>query len=319
MSGCIISPSNSDSQAARRRGFTLIELLVVIAIIAVLIALLLPAVQQSREAARRTQCKNNLKQIGLAMHNYNADTSRLPIGVMRQGVGTTGLAITVSGYTWYRRILPYIDQAVIYNQYNENANYYSANPNRACSQTPIPMLRCPSDFPVAFFNNIPQYNYLVNVGNTNVGKNTPVNGAVYSAGPFDFSSTTTGTCSTFAQITDGSSNTMMMGEVRVGATSPDYRGLVQYAMFATMTGNLPPNTPIADLTQSGDCVSSPDLLRAAGSTTNYNYQISMRSRHVGGAHALLCDGSVRFFSNNIDLNTIRAISTMGGSEQVSIE
>ena len=95
----------------RRRGFTLIELLVSIAIIAVLIALLLPAVQQAREAARRTQCKNNLKQIGLAMHNYHDTHNGFPNGNIASSARGWGMS-------WYMRILPYVDQAPVYNKLN---------------------------------------------------------------------------------------------------------------------------------------------------------------------------------------------------------
>ena len=292
------------------RGFTLIELLVVIAIIAVLIALLLPAVQQAREAARRTQCKNNLKQLGLAMHNYHDVANMLPIGVMRSGAN---FAVTVSGYTWFRRVLPYLDQGNIYNQYDQNQNYYSLEPNRSLSQSPLPMFRCPSDTSAAFFNNIPQYNYAANVGNTNIGKGN-VNGATYLAGPFDFSETREGRAIGFGKITDGLSNTMLMGEIRVGTATPDYRGLLQYAMNALVSGNLPPNTSIADLVPSGQCVSTPDHPCAVGSNTGFTHQLSLRSRHTGGAHVLLCDGAVRFISNSVDINTIRSLSTIAGGE-----
>ena len=306
--------SNSTRTAPRRqRGFTLIELLVTIAIIAVLIALLLPAVQQAREAARRSQCKNNLKQIGLAIQNYYDVYSRLPIGVQRMG-GASPVAVTVSGYTWFRRILPYIEQGAIYNKYDQNANYSSVEPNRSLSQTLIPMMRCPSDNASAFFNQIPQYNYLANAGNTNIGKLT-ANGATYSAGPFSFSPTQEGTAASFAQITDGLSNTILVGEIRVGATSPDYRGLLQYGMQACLSGNLPPNTPIADFVPPGQCVTSTDLPCAEVSTaSDYRHQMTLRSRHTGGAHAALCDGSVRFLGNNIDLTLIRGLSTMAGGE-----
>lgn len=303
----------------RRVGFTLIELLVVIAIIATLVALLLPAVQQAREAARRSTCKNNLRQLGIAMHNYHDVNNRLPIGSMRAGFrnGASQVAITVSGYTWFRRILPYIEQGAIYDAYDQNANYYSVDPNRKLSQSLIPMMTCPSDTPAAFFNEIPQYNYLANAGNTNIGKGN-VNGATFSPGPFDFSDKVEGKATPFADVLDGLSNTMMMGEIRVGVTSPDYRGLVQYGMSPFVTGNLPPNTPIADLVPSGQCVSTPEMpcsIAANGTTTTpYTHQLSMRSRHAGGAHLVLCDGSVKFLSENVDVNAVRSLSTMNGGE-----
>lgn len=115
-------PFRSETQAeaasrrsAMRRGFTLIELLVVIAIIAVLIALLLPAVQQAREAARRTQCKNNLKQIGLALHNYHDAHDCFPPGQIR---GWNGSFDSGNGFAWGALILPFMDQANLYNLLN---------------------------------------------------------------------------------------------------------------------------------------------------------------------------------------------------------
>lgn len=126
------------------RGFTLIELLVVIAIIAVLIALLLPAVQQAREAARRTQCKNNLKQVGLAMHNYLDANQFFPI--MRQ----TGSVPSGVYNGWGLKILPYIDQGTIYNQFNFAVPWYQGTADSPTSnnltlcQTKLPAYRCPS-------------------------------------------------------------------------------------------------------------------------------------------------------------------------------
>src|SRR6186997_2060270 len=105
---------------ARARGFTLIELLVVIAVISVLIALLLPAVQQAREAARRSQCKNNLKQIGLAVHNFENSYRHLPVSNRPPSVGSKRL----SGIT---RILPYLDQTSVYNIYNQNLQWSDPN------------------------------------------------------------------------------------------------------------------------------------------------------------------------------------------------
>ncbi len=130
---------------SRRPGFTLIELLVVIAIIAVLVAILLPAVQQAREAARLAQCKNNMKQIGLALHNYESTHFLFP--PMRQ-TNAGGISGVING--WGLMVLPFIDQAAIYDQYNMNLPWYASeadtpsSKNLKLSQSRIPVYRCPS-------------------------------------------------------------------------------------------------------------------------------------------------------------------------------
>src|SRR5579872_536707 len=122
----------------RRRGFTLIELLVVIAIIAVLVSLLLPAVQQAREAARRSQCKNNLKQFGLAMHNYLSSYSVFPL------CGSS----TVNSMSVHTFLLPSLDQGPLYNQINFNV-IWSDPSNAVPLAAVVPMFLCPSDSPDA--------------------------------------------------------------------------------------------------------------------------------------------------------------------------
>ena len=133
-----------------RRAFTLIELLVVIAIIGILVALLLPAVQQAREAARRTQCKNNLKQYGLALHNYHDTYGKFP-GAGGWAVGTRGWdweLETSPHISWQVRVLPYMDQAPLYNQLKMNQMYQDrailADGSRTWTKQ-VPYARCPSD------------------------------------------------------------------------------------------------------------------------------------------------------------------------------
>jgi prepilin-type N-terminal cleavage/methylation domain-containing protein len=125
----------------RNRGFTLIELLVVIAIIGVLVALLLPAVQQAREAARRSQCKNNLKQLGLAIHNYHDAFDQFPL-IMVHLAGLPANRV-VNAQSWGAGILPYIDQAPVANIYSANVPFFHAN-NAAAIRTVIPTHLCPS-------------------------------------------------------------------------------------------------------------------------------------------------------------------------------
>jgi len=138
-------------ECRQNRGFTLIELLVVIAIIAILISLLLPAVQQAREAARRTQCRNNLKQIGLAMHNYHDLFLTFPSLSTVNHLGGGSGGGSANGFSWVARILPQIDQANLYQQINQGLACYDetdtsgALTNLQVAQTPLAFMNCPSD------------------------------------------------------------------------------------------------------------------------------------------------------------------------------
>src|SRR5437660_7511105 len=125
----------------RKRAFTLIELLVVIAIIAILIGLLVPAVQKVREAAARAQCSNNLKQIGLGMHMYQDTYKKLPTGWV-----TSPAAQPNPGWSWSLIILPYIEQAPLFNTIGANLTTPGGPPGAtALMQTPVPIYQCPSD------------------------------------------------------------------------------------------------------------------------------------------------------------------------------
>jgi prepilin-type N-terminal cleavage/methylation domain-containing protein len=180
----------------RRSAFTLIELLVVIAIIAVLIALLLPAVQAAREAARRAQCTNNLKQLGLAMHNYASVTGTLPPGLKGDSWGS-----------WLVFVLPYVEQTSLYNSWNFYGNNsglpgyvdgdlrYNGVCNITVSSTRVSAFMCPSDGMASSANtgigqtingvrmNVTQQNYVINFGNTDMQQKT-VNGVPFSGAPF---------------------------------------------------------------------------------------------------------------------------------------
>ena len=228
----------------RRSAFTLIELLVVIAIIAVLIALLLPAVQAAREAARRIQCTNNLKQLGLAMHNYQSGVNTLPQGMNGDAWGT-----------WLMAVLPYIEQPSLFNAWNSMGNNsglpgYVDGPlrylgvcNITVSSTRVGAYYCPSDSTNQSVTGlgetvngvtllVTQQNYVVNFGNTDMEQMT-LNGVPFLGAPFtDIGAPFTdiaggnyqlrqadGTAMTtypFSAIRDGLSNTMMVSEVCVG-------------------------------------------------------------------------------------------------------
>jgi type II secretory pathway pseudopilin PulG len=295
----------------------LIELLVVIAIIGVLVSLLLPAVQQAREAARRSQCKNNLKQMGLALHNYHDVHNAFPMGS-----GAKDRLLGPVGPTWYLLfgfqfpLYPYMDQAPLYNQVSTNIfvnlQYaWSAGGNG----TIVPSMLCPSDpgtpkqkftYPdqIGFQNN-----YVGNFGTMyfDVG-DTNSDGLLFYQSRVGF-----------RQVTDGTSNTLAVGEIIVGpdtSTKIDLRGKIFDSESGAVFFNTvyTPNTSVGDGMYGPYCV---ETTRApCGPSTYTNKYISLRSHHVGGVQVTLADGSVRFLSDNINLATYRALSTIAGSETI---
>ncbi|AMV19442.1 DUF1559 domain-containing protein [Planctomyces sp. SH-PL14] len=298
----------------RRHGFTLIELLVVIAIIAVLVAILLPAVQQAREAARRSQCTNNMKQLGIAMHNYHETMGSLPIGA---GGGLVALPASgtvdasQSGYVWLRAILPYIDQTASYNMWDERYQYAVGNNNKVI-QSPIPGMRCPSDTATQPWNNTPNYNYAVNLGNTTYNRTNPFNGVAFGQSPFDATTAAAVRSYKFSDMGDGVSNVLLLGEIRQGQNGTDLRGLIWYVPHVGFTAHNPPNTSVPDRLNAGFCVAANSAIQlpCAGTDTNNPTMFSARSRHVGGVNVVLGDGSVRFVSDAVNLQTWRDLSTM---------
>lgn len=315
----------------RRRqpgGFTLIELLVVIAIIAILIALLLPAVQQAREAARRTQCRNNLKQIGLALHNYHDSFSVFPMGYSDVLAGNTER--NGSGWSWATFILPYMDQAPLYNQFNFSttpyANTLGSTPiqNQNLMATALTAFSCPSDVkPATAANNGGAANVAAGQGVAAIATTSYAG----SRGSFNGAHCTENAASnpqitvdarnngllivngkrSMRDITDGSSNVFAVGEVRWIPLITDINGVVnvgsvrQFVYGNVTTGGGP------NCTNNGANNNGPDLhLRAAHQKLNgppldaSNQHRNFHSTHVGGAHFLFGDGTVRFLSENID-------------------
>jgi prepilin-type N-terminal cleavage/methylation domain-containing protein/prepilin-type processing-associated H-X9-DG protein len=233
-----------------RRGFTLIELLVVIAIIAVLIALLLPAVQAAREAARRIQCTNNLKQLGLAIANYESANGSIPLGDV---FNTSTMPCTSPGFgnncqntPWFVLALPFIEQATLYNSFNaaigtEGPGYYGISCNSTVFTTRINSQQCPSDNNQLFAISslaalgVPSAtwsatkgNYAVNWGNTDDGQWTSSGSfpSYYRASPFGVNQALTGPQTVkYASVTDGLSNTHFISELLQG-TNDDLRGTI---------------------------------------------------------------------------------------------
>ena len=304
----------------RTNGFTLVELLVVIAIIGILIALLLPAVQAAREAARRMQCTNNAKNITLALHNYHTANGCFPYCANGRYRGT-----------WYAMILPYCEQVDFQDKYDIDVKFW-LEPNVSLIHPRQAVFTCPSDSGVDWDTTptIPKYNYAANLGPTSTYRNDPWNGVSFGKSPF-FSQE--GGSDGFGaegvpsyqirDITDGTSSTLMVGEVRQGRHADDLRGLTWWGPGAGFTAHFPPNTTEPDYLDTGwgnKCKAhndTPEWPCAEGSGNNDPpFNLSSRSVHPGGVTASFCDGSVRFVPNEIDIILWRGMSTMSGGEVI---
>jgi prepilin-type N-terminal cleavage/methylation domain-containing protein/prepilin-type processing-associated H-X9-DG protein len=325
-----------------RTGFTLIELLVVIAIIAILIGLLLPAVQKVREAAARAQCVNNLHQIGVALHDYHDSNNRLPPGYVD---GNTDPNSTPDndvgpGWGWAAYMLPYIEQDNVYRQINFSAPV-GAGVNAQISVQPLKVFQCPSDpyqqdFPVydstftAPIATVAHSNYVGNNGwvecfngaggNPGSAGNDGLAGGAGAAGVGVFWRNSR---VRLTDITDGTSNTIMVGE-RSGNHAPStWTGAVPGgrcpAWMATQPPSpyAPPPGPAYDNADFGEA-----LVLAHGNATHLpsaDFPIfdpdTFYSMHTGrGANFVFADGSVHFLSSGINPYTYQYLCTIAGGE-----
>ncbi|QDU75870.1 hypothetical protein Pan97_29120 [Bremerella volcania] len=292
---------------AKRYGFTLVELLVVIAIIGVLISLLLPAVQAARESARRMQCSNNLKQIGLAMHNYHDTFGSLPSGYVDDPNDSGG--VDGFGWAWGALILDQIEQTALRDQLSVGAQNVSqaVQNNLELLQTNLPAYRCPSapdpDInPHWDFNgsNLALSNY---VGVTGFGWSQVAGNAETRGGPLYRNSQVT-----FADIHDGTSNTLLAGEKMLkNLQSGNVLGGAVWAA-SNRTNVMGTHTTTSD--SVGSVLGGGHPLHpvngdpeAAGGSLGWAPMVFM-SQHPGGAQFALCDGSARFISENLDQNTL---------------
>ncbi|MCA8997654.1 MAG: DUF1559 domain-containing protein [Planctomycetaceae bacterium] len=302
----------------RRSGFTLIELLVVIAIIGILVALLLPAVQSAREAARRANCRSHLKQFGLALHNYHDVYRQLPIG---SGWAAPGRYAFDAGS--HRKggiqvkLLPYLDQSPFYNQIDFRQDVVAQFESDEEMRTRIiPVFLCPSDTHngATVWNDISraQCNYGPSQGaqlmESNNNSCTIFPGNHFGTGGIRYgdsadSSVISGLfgrsvwSARIADITDGTSNTIAMGEIRVKCSDHPY----SLGWYATQTWLLSTSVPINYPTCPEEGEGNDDIPPTdCHSWSNWTTSQGFKSLHSGGANLLLADGSVHFISENID-------------------
>jgi prepilin-type N-terminal cleavage/methylation domain-containing protein/prepilin-type processing-associated H-X9-DG protein len=338
----------------RRSGFTLIELLVVIAIIAILIALLVPAVQKVREAAARTQCINNLKQMALAMHNYEGVNKNFPAAIsanITPAWANQGYSAYFFSWSALAYINPYLEQTAIYNKmdltqptFTLPAFTISATNQFALALT-IPLFLCPSDLgaPVSSaygITNMGPTNYAVCIGSGTTNGGAPFGNMWSTDGMFQYQQPLR-----IAQVTDGLSNTAMISESTLGtgdesATVPPPDPQTYYTYVAI-------GTAISDQACAAATQFNYENRRgftwATGELRNasYNHYLlpnspmsdcitnnpaqgyttsgyhAARSRHTGGINLALGDGSVRFVANGISLVAWRAVGTRNGNEAIT--
>jgi prepilin-type N-terminal cleavage/methylation domain-containing protein/prepilin-type processing-associated H-X9-DG protein len=295
------------------RGFTLVELLVVIAIIGILIALLLPAVQAAREAARRTQCTNNLKQIGIAMHMHSDAKKRLPYGFYIPPEGPFNVNLSES--TWIFHILRYIEQTALYNKADPTKGFGNATAppattnNSPVTVAPLSLMECPSNPKVPPWSSIyARGSYAANNGLGPMAEwdlsSLPLP-ATRVPGVFYINSQTR-----FADFIDGTVNTAMVSEVRV-VPGNDFRGVLHYPEGPLYHHNYTPNSLVPDNIRNTMCVNDPRA-PCVGSFTAWNNRrmiMTARSAHSGGVNVVFGDGSVRFVNETIALNVWQAVGT----------
>jgi prepilin-type N-terminal cleavage/methylation domain-containing protein/prepilin-type processing-associated H-X9-DG protein len=284
-----VKENSSRYLGATRLGFTVIELLVAIAIIGVLTALLMPAVQSARASARRLQCKNQLRQLGLGLHLYHDSHLCFPPGSFILGSSFP----TQTGWGWGSMILPSIDQGNLYKLIDFGHGNATGS-NLGVIATTVPLWRCPSDTDLQVVTSFPINNPPYNLAS---GNYCGSEGILFPM-----------SCVRIAQISDGTSQTFLLGERLV---QPGAGGSLPYT--SSWCGQVA-------FANGYDSCSIPHLM-----PNRYHYlNVSevdpncFGSRHTGGANFLLADGSLSFINNSIDLRVYEALGTTNGGEVVQV-
>ena len=342
----------------KRSAFTLIELLVVIAIIAVLIALLLPAVQAAREAARRISCTNNLKQIGVALHNYMTATGVLPPGRFNSHIAGHG-----NCWGAYSQLVPYLEETTIFNSFNFNLppdTDVLAVSNSTGFQTFLTTLLCPTDSNPELITvsgvQFATHNYDLNVGSTYSVLQNPPAPLIGANGPFFENARVSP-----ASFTDGMSNTAAVSEITRSTSSSTYLtdplgvflvtgnnsttgpAIASDADYASLCLSLPPTTTQFQATKGvrwhygapghtlynhlrapndklPDCRGGlPHSTRSDPLWSLLSLNVASRSRHPGGVNTLIADGHVQFMKNSINVLVWQALGSRNGGEVISAD
>jgi prepilin-type N-terminal cleavage/methylation domain-containing protein len=309
----------------RYRGFTLIELLVVIAIIGVLVGLLLPAVQQAREAARRMTCVNNLKQTGLAMHSYYDSNRQLPSGYISPGTSAAdpSASETAKGYAWGFVLLPYMEQSSLFDSIDQTGEAVGTSNEAKAAEANLGGYRCPTDTaPVSFSVNngsgtvdLPTSNYVAVLGWNNVTTEAGQgNGVFFRNSDIQF-----------RDIRDGLSTTICVGERK---HIHDFFDQGPYPANSTWYAAVPGVLRNAGMTMMPMMKEGPGSLvlghvgqsgMMSGKTPNHtNHIVHFSSSHFGGVAFLLCDGSTHIIRDNIDYQLFKAIGTRAGGEVTNL-